>query len=927
MGFLCSSISPAFYICFFQSAILTQHHRLSSNGKNRYNLKNKKLSAAIIISLLIFLAACSGGKKNSKLSLMGRFYHNTTARYNGYYYGKLKLNRVKESMTSSLQDDYTKLLPLFTDEAAGGASKSDLDSVIIKLTVVTQLHPRSKWVDDCYYFIGQSYFYKENFDDALSTFQYIVGAFKENGKKKKSSGGKKVKEGDVTIPWVKQGDGLGLSHKPVRNEALLWLLKSYISQKKYNEAQSIMKVLQSDNTFPYSLRDEFTLISAQLYIKQNRFAEAITPLKQAIVLAKKKKDKTRYTYILAQLYQQLNNSDKAIETFKKVIAMKPEYKMEFYANINIAKSFNGNGKTSATEVLAMLEKLARDDKFEEFRDQIYYTMAEVYLKQTNRPSAVKSLFKSIETSTTNTNQKALSYLKLAEMDFAEKKYLTAAGFYDSTAAFMSKAFEKYDETLLRKRILDELVFQTNIVTREDSLQKLANMPEKDLNKVLDAMIDAFEKKQKQDSAANSNMIVTDAKKTEENTDTKNGWYFYNVATKASGFNDFKKKWGNRKSEDNWRRSNKASSDDNGEAQNQNGNAQVSGGAKLTREDLKKDIPFGEDARKVSDTKIQNAMYAIGSIYKDDLRDYEMAIKTFEDLLKRYQQFPKEPAAFYSLYLLYTNTNVTMQIENYKQQLLKNYPNSDYAKLLQNPNFLNEKMKSENAIEDYYKAAFTLFEQKNYPAVIQKTSKADSLFKPNTLGAKFDLLESFAIAQLQPVDTFKTALKNIIKKYAVGEEVDKAKQLLGSMDKPKVDPKNSNKLPKDSLQVKENAIYQLHKTNPHYFVVVFNGDDPNIEAVKDSLSDFIAINYQISSLKVSSMMLDPKKEQQMILIKQMKNQDDAMDFYADASSQPFYDIIEDVDFYFFVIDDKNFATFFKNKNITDYMSFFDANYHP
>ena len=278
------------------------NHRFQSHGKIKYKLKNKKLSAIILLAFIVFISACSGGKKGSKLSLLGRFYHNTTARYNGYYYGKLKLNRVKESMTSSLQDDYTQLLPLFTDEQAGSGSKGDLDSVIIKLSVVTQLHPKSKWVDDCYLLMGESYFYKQNYDDALSTFQYIVGTFKDTGKKKKSKGGKKIKEGDVTVPWLKQGSGFSLQHKPVRNEALLWLLKSYIDMKKYDEAQSIIKVLAADNSFPFELRDEFTLISTQLYLKQERYADAITPLKQAIVLTKKKKDKTRYTYILSELF-------------------------------------------------------------------------------------------------------------------------------------------------------------------------------------------------------------------------------------------------------------------------------------------------------------------------------------------------------------------------------------------------------------------------------------------------------------------------------------------------------------------------------------------------------------------------------------------------------------------------------------------------
>ncbi len=872
------------------------------------------------------LAACSGGKKSSQLSLPGKFYHNTTARYNGFYYGKLKLNRLKQSMTSALQDDYTKLLPLFTDEEAGNGAKGDLDSVIIKLSVVTQLHPKSKWVDDCNFLIGQSYFYKKNYDDALSTFQYIVASYKETAKKKKK-GGKKIKEGDVTIPWLKQNDGFSIKHKPVRDEALLWLLKSYIALEKYNEAQSIIKVLAADHTFPFQLRDEFTLLNCQLFLKQNKYAEAIAPLKLAIVLTKKKKDKTRYAYILSQLYQLTNNSDKAIESFKKVLAMKPEYKMAFYANINIAKSFSGSGKTSAAEIISLLEKLARDDKYDEFRDQIYYTMAEVYLKENNKTSAVKALNKSIETSTVNTNQKALSFLKLGELDFKEKKYVTAAGFYDSTAAFMSKTFEKFEQVNKLKTTLDNLVFQINIISREDSLQKLASLSEKELNKVLDAIIDDFEKQQKLDSLSSNTIVNATEKKPEEITDSKNGWYFYNAATKGSGFNDFKKKWSSRVNEDNWRRSNKTSAEEN--ALNQNSNSGETGtvfsGSKISRKDLMKDIPFKAEQKNTSDKKIQQALYTLGGIYKENLKDEEYAIKTFEELVARYQRFELEPATFYSLYLLYMNKNMAMQIENYTKQLLINYPNYEFAKLLNNPNYTSEKAKVANQVEIYYQSTYSLFGQQKYNEVIVNSQVADTLFIPNPLAAKFDLLASFAIAKLQPVDTFKVALKNIIKKYAAGEEVEKAKQLLAGIEKPKVIDRNP-KSQIDSTQASNtNSVYTLHKTNAHFFIVLFADDDPAIEDMKDSLQNFVTKNYALNNYKVSTMMLD--KKQQMILVKQMKNQDEAMNFYSDASSQTFYDEIEMTDFYFFAIDDKNFAAFFKNKNITDYMEFFNENYNP
>jgi len=888
-------------------------------------LNNKKSVVLLTAAIVLLLAACSGSKNGSKMSLLGRFYHNTTARYNGYYYGKLKLNHLKENMTSSLEDDYTRLLPLFKDEEASGGSKSDFDSIIIRLTVVTKLHPKSKWVDDCYYLIGQSYYYKEDYEDALATFQYVSAAFKDDSKKKKSTTGKKIKVDDVTIPWMKTREGLlsFLHQKPVRYQSLLWLLKTYIEIKNYDDAASIMKLLDTDKNFPFDLRDEYALINAQLYIKQERWKEAILPMKEAIALTKSKKDRQRYTYILAQLYQLTNNSDKAIEYFKKVIALKPAYKMEFYSYINIAKSFNGSGKTSADDVLALLEKLSKDGKFDEFLDQIYYTMAEVYLKQNLNPAAVKYLVKSIDASTTNVSQKALSYLKLAEIDFDARQYISADKFYDSTALFVSKSMDKYDEVFHRKEILDKLVANLNVVAHEDSLQHLASMDKNELNKFLDAMIDKYEEQLKKDSAeANNDVQVIEGNKQEDKTLTTGSWYFYNPATKGAGYNDFKKKWGNRVNEDNWRRSNKANNDVDGTAtNNQDANGNNTSSGKLTRDDLMKDIPFSPVEKGKSDLKIQNALYNAGTIYKEDLRDYDFAKKTFEDLLKRYQKFPNEPNTYYALYLLYMNDGIQVQMDNYKQLILKNYPNTDFAKLLDDPDYLVKKEAGEKQAENYYQVTFSLYQQKNYAAVLQKTYNVDSLFKPNPLSAKFALLRSFAVAQTQPADTFKNSLKNIVKKYVTGEEVDKAKQLLLGLDKPKDSGKNSKK---DSTQTDNSkSIYALHKTNPHYFIILFTGNDPEIKNMDDSLQNFITKNYSLSNYKVSSIMVG---QQQAIQVKQMKNMDDAMKFYSDASSQSFYDDISESDYFIFVIDDKNWQLFYSSKNITDYMDFFDKNYN-
>lgn len=840
-------------------------------------------------------------------------------------------------MSSSLEDDYTKLLPLNKNEWGGVGPNNDLDSVITKLTVVTELHPKSKWVDDCYYLIGKSYYYKKDYESALATFQYVVATFKEpsksyhKSKKKKQKGTtakqKKNKIGDVVIPWAKSKEGFSLQHKPIRNQAMLWLLKSYIALKKYDEANAVIKAIYTDSKFPYELRGPFELITAGMLINQQKYKEAIEPLRIAIALTKKERQKIRYTYVLAQLYQMTQNSDKAIETYKSVLRMNPNYKMEFYTKINIANSFSTAGKSSSDEILDLLGKMARDDKYDEFRDQIYYAIAQVYLKQNDKTNAIKNLKLAIDNSTTNMNQKGMAYLKLAEMDFAIPNYFSAKQNYDSTIAFISKATDNYDEIKKRTDILDRLVEQMNIIQLQDSLQVIASMSEKDRDNFIDDIIRKKEEKSYQDSIKNTLPLANNFKPQTTN-DEKGGWYFYNAVAKSTGFNDFKKKWGNRPNEDNWRRGNKKSDIIDVEDGIKNNTANSNTSKKDTREDLLKDIPLTAEQRKASDDKIMLAYYTLGGIYKDELRDQPKAIETYEKLLSRFQDNEYTAPSEYALYILYSSAGNTAKADYYKQLVTGKQAGSIFAKIINDPGYVKKSEKIEDALNDYYEATYDSFTLKKYTAVINRSNRAQLLYNPNPIAAKFDLLKAFSIGKIQPQDSFKTALKNIIMKYPIGEEHEKAKQILALIDKADAE-KNKKmppviKAPADTVtKVKTN--YQFRPANPQFVVILFTGNEPGIKSFVDSLTDFTLQNYSLQNYSISpTMMLDSK--QSMITVKQMKNSAEAMAFYEDLSAHDtFFENASNADHYIFIIDDKNFPLFFKTKNLEEYLEFFEKHY--
>jgi hypothetical protein len=72
-----------------------------------------------------------------------------------------------------------------------------------------------------------------------------------------------------------------------------------------------------------------------------------------------------------------------------------------------------------------------------------------------------------------------------------------------------------------------------------------------------------------------------------------------------------------------------------------------------------------------------------------------------------------------------------------------------------------------------------------------------------------------------------------------------------------------------------------------------------------------------------MLLDEAR--QMILVKQFKNSQLALNYYNEIlSKETLFDLIETT-YHVFIIDEKNFGTFFKTKNLDLYMAFFDSNY--
>ena len=126
----------------------------------------------------------------------------------------------------------------------------------------------------------------------------------------------------------------------------------------------------------------------------------------------------------------------ATERYSKVLKLHPDYTMRFNARINRAIAFDSE-RGDSEGIKKELKKMLKDIKNEDFRDQIYYALAELELKEDNEPLAIEYLIKSAKYSVINEKQKGLSYLKLANIYFEQPNYINAQAYYDSTIQNLS----------------------------------------------------------------------------------------------------------------------------------------------------------------------------------------------------------------------------------------------------------------------------------------------------------------------------------------------------------------------------------------------------------------------------------------------------------------------------------------------------------
>jgi hypothetical protein len=404
------------------------------------------------------------------------------------------------------------------------------------------------------------------------------------------------------------------------------------------------------------------------------------------------------------------------------------------------------------------------------------------------------------------------------------------------------------------------------------------------------------------------------------------FYFYNESFLKKGRKDFSRTWGDRKLEDNWRRSNRPNTGVPGEevagADSTQNNA-VSD-AELTN--MFKNIPTSEAELSVLHLSTYEAMYQLGTLFRDRLQNNERSTATLEEMQNRYPETERyEKETWYYCYLGFSDLKNAPRAQYYLDKLVKKYPTSSYARALTDPNFRNSTKEKEAELNTYYQTTYNTFSSGNYKDAYDLCVEAPKKYgSQNPLMAKFALLSALCTGNLQGNDAYCKALQEVIARYPDSPESTRAKEIARVISCKGFEVAEGPKKP-EKAAIDDSFTREDDKL--HYFLIAITGD-VRVEDIKASISDYNRENHKLEQLRISNIFLGTDTNEPIIVIRKFDSREQAMRFYTEVSKQKDFLGETDKKTYkkeFFAITQENYRRVLKNKTLSGYREFFAENY--
>ena len=713
--------------------------------------------------LLVLLMSSCSTQKNTWAT---RSFHQTKVKYNILYNGNIAYDEGLKAIRDANTDDYSRVLYLYpvSNHTAAQAATSQMDKTIDKCRKCIKLHsikakpkrdpkkandPKYKlWLQSeefnknmnlAWLRLGQAEFHKGDFLGAVSTFNYIINHYQNDP--------------DMIA------------------QCQLWIARAYAEMGWQYEAEDMLQRVQID-ALSRKHAKLYSAVKADVLLHGEHYHDALPFVKIAMPFEKRKIYRPRFAYVLGQLYEKENKSSEAIHAYRQVVRMAPPNEMDFNARIRMAEL---GGKSS----LKKLRTMTKQSKYKDRLDQIYGTMGNIYLAAKDTAKALEMYETAIEQSTQGGTIKAAILLRAGDLYFELRDYVHAQPCYREAVTILTAEDPEYARVQKRSEVLDELIVAYTQAQLQDSLQRLGHMTPEEQRAIVDKIIADLIEAEKQDSIKQAQ----DALEKERDDDglrsvntanmlggaggQKGEWYFYNPQLVKQGQQEWRRRWGNRPLEDNWRRQSKQVliQDENMSEQEAEGDSTMLANDSTIAVQPKwetdnhkpeyylQQIPKTEQDYLACDSLWREAMIVLYYIYRDQLQDEELAQATLMELVERFTGHPSLEQIF----------------EDEKLRALRN----DEAYIARMRKMLNEQ-------DSLYAATYKAYQQGDFATVKTNKQYADTAYTNSRLMPRFLFLNAVAVARTEGQEAFVNELQVLVANYGTTELGTMAKDMLAMM---------------------------------------------------------------------------------------------------------------------------------------------------
>lgn len=846
------------------------------------------------------------GCSTQKNSWTNRNYHSISAKFNGYFNARESYRQGVKRLAEQHQDNFDDVLSIYRygNEAQAGGISNFMDVAYQKSSLVIRRHSMfirgveyNRWIDDAYYLIARSHFFKRDYPLANLTFEYIIRQY------------------DSDLAY----------------DSKVWIAKSHNSMGNYTQARDMLEIVKADLEKGL-LSDEgktlYYLTYADHFARQKDYASAISYLQDGIRVMRKGRDRTRLTYILGQFYQYSGDYANAQRTYASVLKMNPTFDMAFQARISMAMAFDPASGDSGF-IRSELNGMLRDSKNDPYQDRIYYALGQLAMREQKEEDAIDNYLKSTQVSSGNQMQKGLSFLRLGEIYFQRPDYLKASVYYDSTVTFLPGTFDGIEPISQRKVMLSDLAINLRAIEREDSLQRLASMTPSERNAIIDEIIAQIrEEEQRKRQEESDRMRTFQAMQSQRRMGDQqdNSWYFYNPTAMSFGQTEFSSRYGERPLEDLWRISNKqtiAFGFEDGTEGMAEGDS-LGENDVMDRSNYLRNIPTTPEMMAASNGRIAQAYFNLGVIFKDRFKDNQSAVSNFESLVNRFPENENRLQAFYYLYNLYRELGDPARAETFKSRLINEFPESDFAQILGDPNYLQNFRKREGFATQLYEQTYRAFTSGNYAEVISNWDTADTLEIDKALRAQFSYLKALSLGKRGQSSEFRQGLEYVVRNFEGTPVHQPATDLLASLGT------HSLLLPEEDAQSEEGlaeeelvSIYSYNPSAVHFFAFVFDVRLVEARELRNFITEFNTQNYPDSRLTMSNIFLDDRR--QIITVTNFSDRSLGMEYFRNIVSSPGLSNFRQEAIISFIISVDNYPILYQDKDVEEYLKFFKARY--